>query len=78
VVGSNFGKEHHPAWTANLLAHPEATVGYRGTVVPVTAELLDGDARDRAWADLRRVWPLYDRYEDRAGRSLRVFRLAPR
>ena len=25
VVGSNFGKEHHPAWTANLLANPEAT-----------------------------------------------------
>ena len=33
VVGSNFGKEHHPAWTANLLANPEATVGYRGTEV---------------------------------------------
>jgi deazaflavin-dependent oxidoreductase (nitroreductase family) len=78
VVGSNFGKEHHPAWTANLLAHPEATVGYRGTEVPVTGRLLEGPARDEAWAHLRRVWPLYDRYEDRAGRSLRVFRLTPR
>jgi deazaflavin-dependent oxidoreductase (nitroreductase family) len=78
VVGSNFGKEHHPAWTANLLADPEATVGYHGTVVDVTARLLEGGERDDAWADLRRVWPLYDRYEDRAGRSLRVFRLTPR
>jgi deazaflavin-dependent oxidoreductase (nitroreductase family) len=78
VVGSNFGKERHPAWTANLLAHPEATVGYHGSAVPVTARLLEGEERDQAWTDLRRVWPLYDRYEDRAGRSLRVFRLTPR
>ena len=78
VVGSNFGKEHHPAWTANLLAHPEATVGYHGSEVPVTARLLADEERAEAWADLRRVWPLYDRYEDRAGRSLRVFRLTPR
>ena len=78
VVGSNFGKEHHPAWTTNLLANPEATVGYRGQDVPVTASLLEDAEREAAWADLRRVWPLYDRYEDRAGRSLRVFRLTPR
>ena len=77
VVGSNFGKEHHPAWSANLLANPEATVGYHGKEVAVTARLLADDERDRAWADLRRVWPLYDRYEDRAGRALRVFRLSP-
>jgi deazaflavin-dependent oxidoreductase (nitroreductase family) len=78
VVGSNFGKEHHPAWTANLLAHPEATVGYHGTVVEVTARLLEDGEREQAWADLRRVWPLYDRYEERAGRALRVFRLTRR
>ena len=78
VVGSNFGKEHHPAWTANLLADPDATVGYRGTVVPVTATLLEGEERDEAWAALERIWPVYDRYEGRAGRALRVFRLEPR
>ena len=78
VVGSNFGKEHHPAWTANLLADPAAIVSYRGDVVPVTATLLDRDEREAAWAHLRQVWPIYDRYEDRAGRSLRVFRLTAR
>jgi deazaflavin-dependent oxidoreductase (nitroreductase family) len=78
VVGSNFGKEHHPAWTANLLADPEAKVGYHGTDVAVTARLLEDAEREAAWVDLCRVWPLYDRYEDRAGRSLRVFRLTPR
>jgi deazaflavin-dependent oxidoreductase (nitroreductase family) len=77
VVGSNFGKEHHPAWTANLLAHPKATVSHRGSEVEVTAALLEDDERDAAWLELRDVWPVYDRYEDRSGRSLRVFRLTP-
>ena len=26
VVGSNFGQQHHPAWTSNLLADPKAVV----------------------------------------------------
>jgi len=26
VVGTNFGQSHHPAWTANLLAHPRAAI----------------------------------------------------
>ena len=33
VVGSNFGKEHHPAWTANLMANPKATVTFKGEVL---------------------------------------------
>src|SRR5690606_29627195 len=35
VVGSNFGRETHPLWTANLIANPEATVDFRGQTVPV-------------------------------------------
>jgi deazaflavin-dependent oxidoreductase (nitroreductase family) len=77
VVGSNFGRDHHPAWTANLLQDPRATVSHRGRTVPVTAQLLEGTARDDAWADLNRLLPVYDRYEDRSGRTLRVFRLIP-
>lgn len=77
VVGSNFGQEHHPAWTANLLADPRASVRRKGRSVPVVGHLLSDDARDAAWETLRDVWPVYDRYEDRSGRSLRVFRLVP-
>lgn len=42
LVGSNFGRPGHPAWTANLLAHPDAEVNWRGEDVPVRAELLTG------------------------------------
>jgi deazaflavin-dependent oxidoreductase (nitroreductase family) len=78
VVGSNFGRERHPAWTANLRAHPEATVTFRGRRTPVTARQLDGDEKAEVWPRLTAVWPNYDRYSEVSGRDLRVFRLQPR
>jgi deazaflavin-dependent oxidoreductase (nitroreductase family) len=75
VVGSNFGKEHHPVWTANLLANPDATVSFRGQTIPVKARLLDAAEKQEVWPQLLRIWPTYDRYVERSGRDLRVFRL---
>ena len=75
VVGSNYGREAHPAWTFNLLAHPEATAVFRGDRIPVTATLLDDDQKAAVWPELTAVWSTYDTYEDRTERDLRVFRL---
>ena len=38
VVGSNFGQHHHPGWTANLLAHPDAFIEVGPERLPVTDE----------------------------------------
>src|SRR4051794_13181773 len=78
VVGSNFGQAQHPAWTANLLADPRASISWQGEDVPVDAHLLDPDEKAAAWPSLLDVWPTYDRYVERSGRNLRVFRLTPR
>jgi deazaflavin-dependent oxidoreductase (nitroreductase family) len=78
VTASNWGKEHHPAWSANLIANPEATVEVGGRPVPVCAELAEGTLRERLWSKVTEFWPAYDTYEERSGRSIRVFRLAPR
>ncbi|MBV8559684.1 MAG: nitroreductase family deazaflavin-dependent oxidoreductase [Acidimicrobiia bacterium] len=77
VVGSNFGKEHHPAWTANLLANPNATVTYKGETIPVVARLLDPEQKAAVWPDLLRIWPAWTSYTERSGRDLRVFKLEP-
>jgi deazaflavin-dependent oxidoreductase (nitroreductase family) len=77
VVGSNFGRDHHPAWTGNLLHTPEAEVSFEGRRIPVTARLLEDPERAEVWPRLVRVWSVYDTYVARAGRELRVFRLTP-
>jgi deazaflavin-dependent oxidoreductase (nitroreductase family) len=77
VVGSNFGRTHHPAWTGNLIATPEATVSFEGRTTEVVARQLCDERRVEVWPRLVAIWPLYNAYEARAGRDLRVFHLAP-
>ena len=79
VIGSNWGQRHHPAWTANLLANPEATVMVDGERFPVRARLVAGPERARLRELLLDVWPGYAGYERRSGgRDLRMFRLERR
>jgi deazaflavin-dependent oxidoreductase (nitroreductase family) len=75
VVGSNFGKENHPAWTANLIANPIAVISFDATSIPVKAHLLSPEEKAVVWPRLVRFWPNYDVYTERSGRDLRVFRL---
>jgi len=78
IVGSNFAGERHPAWTANLAAHPEAFVEVKGKRIDVHAARVPEEERDATWVKLERNWPGYRRYERAAGRDLRIFRLTPR
>lgn len=77
VTGSNFARDTHPAWTANLLANPEAAVTVRGRRIEVRAERVPDSERERVWIALERNWPGYRGYERSAGRDLRIFRLTP-
>ena len=75
LVGSNYGRADHPAWTYNLLKHPDAEISWKGRDVPVTARLLAGEERAAAWRELLAFWPPYATYQERVERELRVFRL---
>jgi len=77
VVGSNFGRDKHPGWTANLMKSPDVEISYRGRRIPVHAHLLDADERAALWDRLVAYWPNYDVYTARSGRELRIFRLQP-
>lgn len=77
VAGTNFAGQRHPAWTANLLAHPEAEITVRGRRMPVRASLVPADERDAVWARIERQWPGYRNYERSSGRQVRLFRLQP-
>ena len=77
VVGSNFGQQHHPAWTGNLIADPSAVVKAGGRAVPVRATLLEGAAADAGYQKMVDVTRVYDVYRGRTDRQIRVFRLTP-
>jgi deazaflavin-dependent oxidoreductase (nitroreductase family) len=77
VAGTNFAGEHHPAWTTNLLAHPDAAITVRGKRMLVNASLIPGQERDAAWARIESQWPGYRAYERESHRTVRLFRLQP-
>ncbi|MEU6660576.1 nitroreductase family deazaflavin-dependent oxidoreductase [Streptomyces sp. NPDC046821] len=78
LIGSNFGRPGHPAWTGNLLAHPDADINWKGEDVPVTARLLESTEREEAWAAALKFWPPYAAYQARIDREIRLFRLERR
>jgi deazaflavin-dependent oxidoreductase (nitroreductase family) len=77
VVGSNFGQDHHPAWTGNLLANPRATVKLGGKDIPVNSKLLEGAEAEAAYQKMNDVAAVYSIYRGRTARAIRVFRLTP-
>ena len=77
VTGSNFARDTHPAWTANLLANPDAAVSIKGKRIQVRATLITDAERDAVWEYIEKQWPGYRGYEVASGRVLRIFRLEP-
>jgi deazaflavin-dependent oxidoreductase (nitroreductase family) len=78
VVGTNFGREQHPAWALNLATTPKARIQESGENMAVVAELLDGDERTRVWDEVVAQWPLFTTYEQTMqGREAMLFRLQP-
>ncbi|TDP98042.1 nitroreductase family deazaflavin-dependent oxidoreductase [Labedaea rhizosphaerae] len=75
LMGSNFGRQHHPAWTDNLLADPLATVAIGGKDIPVRAELLRDEESEWVFGELVKITSAYRAYRGRTARQFRVFKL---
>jgi deazaflavin-dependent oxidoreductase (nitroreductase family) len=75
VIGSNFGQQHHPAWTGNLRKRPQATVTIGGVDVPVVARQLAGEERQRGIDTFIALTAVYGAYLKRTDREIRVFAL---
>ena len=77
IVGSNFGRPNHPAWSYNLLANPRATVEYKGVTQQVSARLATAEEREVLWPRITSQLQNFERYPERSGRELRIFILEP-
>ncbi|MFI5715280.1 nitroreductase/quinone reductase family protein [Nocardia sp. NPDC051750] len=75
VIGSNFGQTRHPAWSANLLAEPRATVAIAGERIPVTATPVEGPAKEEIFRQFVDLVSAYSVYRERTTRDLRIFAL---
>jgi deazaflavin-dependent oxidoreductase (nitroreductase family) len=79
LLGTNFGQPKHPAWTANLRAHPDAVVEIGPERLPVRAEQVDDETWARLFPSFVAVYPGYANYLERRGDlTPRMFRLTPR
>ena len=77
VVASNGGQSMHPTWYHNLMSQPKATIQVLDKVIPVTAEVLTGDARALAWQKVITSAPAYAAYEKKTPREIPLVLLRP-
>ncbi|GAB2724174.1 nitroreductase/quinone reductase family protein [Nocardia thraciensis] len=76
LVGSNWGRPEHPAWSANLAAADHAEIHSGGERFKVHVRRLTGSERDRAWHRAVAYWPGYTMEQRLAtGRPFRLFEL---
>jgi len=76
IVASYSGHDEHPGWYHNLKAQPSATLQVGDGTHPVVASELDGEPRDKAWAEMAAVYPDYTAYQGATDRQIPVLRLA--
>ncbi len=75
VVASARGADRHPAWYANLLAHPVVTLLDAGVTHSLTAREVTGTERTRWWSRACTAFPPYVDYQSKTRRRIPVLLL---
>ncbi len=78
VIASKGGTPDHPDWFKNLSQNPEIEIQVEDEVIPVAAEVIEGDERERLWEAMTEVWPDYDNYQEKTDRRIPVVALSRR
>jgi deazaflavin-dependent oxidoreductase (nitroreductase family) len=78
IVASKGGSPANPLWFENLMADPEPTIQVKDEVIPVRADVAQGEERERLWKLMTEVWPPYDEYQTRTDREIPVVVLSRR
>ncbi|PUB20802.1 deazaflavin-dependent oxidoreductase (nitroreductase family) [Promicromonospora sp. AC04] len=77
LVASRGGKDTHPAWYLNLLAHARVEVQVGADKFVVDARTARDDERERLWPLMVDVFPTYAEYQSGTTRILPVVVLEP-
>lgn len=79
IVASAAGAPRNPAWYYNIAAHPDRVqIEIGGRTIPVTAEQLHGEERQRAWRAIVSASARFTKYQQQTDRELPIIRLTER
>jgi deazaflavin-dependent oxidoreductase (nitroreductase family) len=78
VFASKAGAPTNPDWYHNLMAHPETTIEVGSETIPVNAQELTGEERDRFFAAQAELSPQFAEYQQKTDRVIPVVALTPR
>jgi deazaflavin-dependent oxidoreductase (nitroreductase family) len=77
VFASNAGKDDHPAWYHNLIAHPHTRIEVGGATVDVSARVAGQEERTPVWTRQKQQMPGFAEYEAGTSRQIPVVLLEP-
>jgi deazaflavin-dependent oxidoreductase (nitroreductase family) len=80
LIASSFGRDKHPAWYHNVVAHPEVELEAAGKSGRYLAREVEGAERDRLYGLAIDLYPGYADYREKTqavGRSIPVLALRP-
>lgn len=78
VFASKAGAPDHPAWYHNLRANPETSIEVGGQTIPVVAQEVHGEERDRLYAAQVAAAPQFGDYQEKTDRRIPVVVLTPK
>lgn len=77
VVASTGGADQDPAWFCNLQADPSVGVQVGTRRFTARARVASPAERGPLWAQMARIFPLYDEYAQKTARVIPVVLLTP-
>ncbi|HXK33199.1 MAG TPA: nitroreductase family deazaflavin-dependent oxidoreductase [Dehalococcoidia bacterium] len=77
VFASKGGAPTNPHWYHNLVANPRATIEVGRETFEVEAEVVQGEERDRLYAEQSKRFPQFAEYQANTRRRIPVIALTP-
>jgi deazaflavin-dependent oxidoreductase (nitroreductase family) len=72
ILASKNGAPTHPDWYHNLVAHPEVTVEVGTDTFAARATVVDGAERDKLFANMAALLPIYAEHQAQVTRTIPV------
>ena len=77
VFGSKGGAPTDPDWYRNLLANPIVKIEVGTETIEAKARVAEPEEREQIWTVHTKEYPVFARYEKKAGREIPVIILEP-